>query len=150
MQSEVARLYEKLKSVDYRHFYDVGSEFYLYFFCNASREIIPFVNAYLMVAGWFGISSGSGVWIFYETARQADLSKAIDYLKQTGDQELAAVMEMGLHDYQNTVSTEINYFPDAWMAESEKIDAWIRIHAEWLEQWLYNALMKHEELILSL
>ncbi len=150
MYPDIRAMFEKLKAADASRFYEFEADFFRYFYADAEKTAEPFVNAFLTVSDWFGTSERSGVWTFYEAADPEKVQRAAEYLHQTGDAALAAMLRKGMHDYQNPVYAESLAYPEEWITESEEIDAWIQANRAWLSHWLYQLLLTHEEQILSL
>ena len=150
MSSRIAQLYKRLKLTDSKDFYTIEPDFFLCLSSDSDRASLPCVNAFLTVSAWFGTSERSGVWTFYESANPPDVQKAADYLRAAGETALAAVLESGMHDYQNPVYAEEFSYPEEWMIEAAEIDRWIQKHAAQLQDLLYRLLLEHEDCILNL
>ncbi len=150
MLFDITQLYDRLKAIDHKHFYEIESDFFQCFCYNPETVSLPLINAFLIVSGWFGTSERSGAWTFYEATNPESIQKAVDYLIQSGETELAAVIEKGIHDYQNPQYTEDFEYPEEWITESEEIDVWIKEHDDWLCHWLYDYLLKNENRIIAL
>ena len=150
MHMDIKKLYEKLKSMDDKEFYKIESDFFIYLYSDPNKSSLPFVNTFLIVSSWFGTSMRSGVWTFYETANEQNVKNAVDYLKQTGETELAAIIEKGIHDYQNPIYSENFDYPEKWISEADEIDDWITEQESRLSNWLYNFLIANEDKIISL
>ena len=150
MLTNIKLLYDKLKSITSLDFYTLESDFFIFLYSLPNKTDYPFINAFLIVSSWFGTSERSGVWTFYEATPQSDIQKAVVYLKQHNDTELAYIIESGIHDYQNPVYLNDFEYPEEWISESEEIDKWIDEHRDWLCQWLYNFLIANEKIIVDL
>lgn len=150
MLYDIAQLYQRLKTLDYKHFFEIESDFFQCFCSDAETTENPMVNAFLIVSSWFGTSERSGVWTFYEATSPANVEKAVNYLLQVGETELAAVISKGMHDYQNPQYADNFDYPEEWITESEEIDAWISKHYDWLCHWLYDYLIANENKIIKL
>lgn len=146
----IQKLYEKLKSMDYKEYYEIESDFFPYLYANSKIRELSDINAFLIVSSWFGTSERSGVWTFYEATAQSNVQRAVDYLNQVGDSELAAIIERGIHDYQNPIYSGNFEYPEEWIDESNEIDDWIIEHSDWLWHWLYDFLIVNENRIIAL
>ena len=150
MLFDITQLYDRLKAIDHKHFYEIESVFFQCFCSNPETVSLPLINAFLIVSSWFGTSERSGAWTFYEATNPESIQKAVDYLIQSGETELTAVIKKGIHDYQNPQYAEDFEYPEEWITESEEIDAWITEHDDWLCHWLYDYLLRNENKIIAL
>lgn len=146
----ISYLYKKLESLTYRDFFEVESDFFIYLTSISKDKSISYINTFLIVSNWMGTSERSGVWVFYESTNISMIQDAVSYLKAQEDNELACMLEKGIHDYQNPIYFENFNYPDEWITESEQIDDWISDHTDWLRRWLYTFLMEKKEQIIAL
>lgn len=116
-------LYRRLEETDRRDFYLLEPEFCreLYYHIPADKRP-PCVTAFLTVVNWFAMSQRSGVWTFYESASPQEIQLTLKVLEQRGDDELAAMLRYGAHDYQNSQYAGNWNDPDQWIDESQIID----------------------------
>ena len=147
MLKNIHFLYQKLELSDYKNFFSIETDFFLYLSDYAS---IQFINAYLIVSDWFGTSQRSGVWTFYEATEINRIQNAISFLSSLNENTLSDMLEKGIHDYQNPIYSENYDYPDEWIDESEEIDNWISEHEDWLWNWLYTFLLSNKNPILNL
>ena len=148
---ELRRLYENLKMQGLKQFYALESEFSLLFYNKFPTEPRPeCVTVYFTISNWFGNLVRGGVWTFYESYPFSEIQTTIEFLKQTGEAELAEMLALGAHDYQNPKYVGNFEYPKEWITESEKIDEWIFAHEEWLYEWEYSFLLKNKEMLLEL
>lgn len=146
----ISYLYKKLESLTYRDFFEVESDFFIYLTSISKDKSISYINTFLIVSNWMGTSERSGVWVFYESTNISMIQDAVLYLKAQEDNELACMLEKGIHDYQNPIYFGNFNYPDEWITESEQIDDWISNHTAWLRRWLYTFLMEKKEQIIAL
>ncbi len=146
MNSELERLYEKLKRISYSDLYKVEADFCTYFYTKSESNSDPYINAFLIVSNWRATSVRSGVWTFYEATNQSDIEKAVEFLQQEYE-ELSAMIKKGIHDYQNPAYAESFEYPEEWIEESDEIDDWIEVHEEQIDKWLYDSLIVNEKLL---
>lgn len=147
---DIKYLYKELEKLNYKEFYKVEADFYMFLLEVEKREHSTLINTFLIVSNWFGTSLRSGVWTFYEATKKIQIQKTVLYLKEHNDIELAEIIEKGIFDYENPIYAENFDYPSEWMVESEKIDKWISNHIDWLRNWLYNFLLKNKEYIVAL
>ena len=146
----ISDLYKRLESLSYSDFFEVESDFFTYLSSISKDQSIPCINTFLIVSNWMGTSERSGVWVFYESTNISLIQEAVLYLKAQEDNELACMLEKGIHDYQNPIYSENYNYPDEWITESEQIDDWISDHPDWLRRWLYTFLLDNKEQIIVL
>ena len=82
MLFDITQLYDRLKAIDYKHFYEIESDFFQCFCSNPETVSLPLINAFLIASSWFGTSERSGAWTFYEATNPERIQKAVDYLIQ--------------------------------------------------------------------
>ena len=138
-----------LEKNSYQEFYKVESEFYLLLSKAADNDILPCIITFLTVSSWFGTSQRGGVWSFYEVANPEDIKITVEYLKQTKEYQIAQMLQMGVHDYQNPIYQDNFDYPSQWIKESEEIDNWIAQHEELLWKWEYKLLLDNRDSIVS-
>ena len=138
-------LYQKLLKLDYKDFYEVETEFFLGLYNAFSENQLPWITAFLTISTWVGISQRSGVWTFYEVRNVQEMKTVVQYLRMSGDNELADIFEKGIHDYQNPQYVKKYDYPEEWLEEAEEIDLWISEHEDWLWKWKYNILVVNEK-----
>lgn len=147
---ELERLYQQLAELESDDFYQIESDF-----CQVLSEDLPetgrpaCVIAFLVITDWFAKSQGSGVWTFYEAGDPEEIETALQFLKESENQELADIFAYGIHDYQNPKYAEQFDYPEEWIEESDKIDDWIEENEAWLNAWQRNLLLENRELICS-
>ncbi len=141
-------LYKKLEEMDYKDFYMIEADFFLYLY-QISYEKLPCIKAYLIISSWFGTSLRSGVWIFYEATNPKEIADMVAYLKKQEENELASFLEKGIHDYHNPIYAEKLEYPNEWIEEANLIDEWIWRHEDWLWNWLYCFLSSNKDLIMN-
>ena len=142
-------LYEQLMNTEIDNFYIVEEAFFLKF-CYITEEKRPnCVIAFMTISNWLGGALRSGVWTYYEVAEPSDIQITLQFLNQTGEQELASIFAYGVHDYQNPKYADCGY-PQTWIDESEEIDKWIFKHEDFLYRWEQTLLLDNKELICSL
>lgn len=146
--NDLNKLFQKLLGMDYKNMYEMEAEFFLALYYGFSENRLLWINAFLTISSWFGISMRSGVWTFYETANVQEITDTLQYLKLNNENELAAIFEKGIHDYQNPKYAENYNYPEEWIKESEQIDEWISVHEDWLWKWEYNLLVMNKDSIL--
>ena len=66
MLFDITQLYDRLKAIDHKHFYEIEADFFQCFCSNPVTASLPLINAFLIVSSWFGTSERSGVWTFCE------------------------------------------------------------------------------------
>ncbi|MBO4807537.1 MAG: hypothetical protein J5537_00740 [Lachnospiraceae bacterium] len=150
MYLNIKQLFARLKQVLYKDAYDVEADFYMLFYRSEGIKNIPEINAFMIVSGWLGTAQRGGAWTFYEATDKEDIKKAVEYLKETCEEEMAAVIEKGIHDYDDPKYQGNWDYPEEWIEEADEIDAWINEHEEWIMQWIYNFLIDNEERISEL
>ncbi len=138
-------LYKKIELLSNKDFFKFETDFYIYL---SKYKEIPFANAFLIISSWFGTSERNGVWTFYEATEKAEIQKAVLYLKEHKETELANIIEKGIHDYQNPIYENCDY-PDEWLEEAEEIDNWIQNNRDWLLKWLYTFILNNKEQIIG-
>lgn len=148
--SDIERLYQQLLSIGDQAFYQIEADFCCVLYYGIPEESRPpCVTAFLTVADWFAKSERSGVWTFYEAANPKDIELTAKFLEGTGNRDFASIFRYGIHDYQNTRYAGNYAYPDEWIGESEKIDAWIEQHSNWLYAWERTLLIENQTLICS-
>uniref|UniRef100_UPI00405719BF hypothetical protein n=1 Tax=Agathobacter sp. TaxID=2021311 RepID=UPI00405719BF len=78
------------------------------------------------------------------------MESTIQYLKESGDDELASVFAKGIHDYQNPKYAKNYDYPKEWLEEAKEIDEWISEQEDWLWKWEYDILIKNRDSILKI
>lgn len=147
----IEKLYQQIPEIDNHEFYLLEPEFCreLYYHISADKRPLC-VTAFLTILNWFAMSQRSGVWTFYESTSPEDIELTLQFLTQTGDEELASIFSYGAHDYQNPKYAGNWNYPDEWIEEAEEIDDWISDHEDWLYMWERKLLMDNKKLICSL
>ena len=102
----------------------------------------PKERAYLMVSEWIDYAERTIVLEFYEFTPEERVREAVSYLSDTGETEIAEMMEKGIHDYHNPKYTDMCDYPEEWVDDCFEIDEWIlknkeRLH-KWLDEYLKN------------
>lgn len=97
--NDLNKLFQKLLGMDYKNMYEMEAEFFLALYYGFSENRLLWINAFLTISSWFGISMRSGVWTFYETANVQEITDTLQYLKLNNEDELVAIFEKGIHDY---------------------------------------------------
>ena len=147
----IEKLYQQIPEVDNNEFYLLEPEFCEELYYHISIDKRPLcVTAFLTIVNWFAMSQRSGVWTFYEATSPQDIELTIQFLEQSGDDELASIFRYGAHDYQNPKYDGNWNYPDEWIEEARKIDDWISSHESWLFMWERKLLNDNKELICSL
>lgn len=147
---DIAKLYEALAATWDRDFQRIEAEFFMMLQNIPDSKKTDAVVTFLTISNWKGTSLRSGVWTFYESARQRDLQITSAYLTNDGQIELAEVFSRGIHDYQNPVYAENFDYPSEWMDEADEIDHWISTHEHWLDAWMCNLLLKSKDTVIEL
>lgn len=146
----IEKLYQQIPKVDISEFYLLEHEFCRELYYHISVEQRPLcVTAFLTILNWFAVSQRSGVWTFYESTSPKDIELTLQFLAQTGDEELACVFQYGAHDYQNPKYDGNWDYPSEWIEEAGKIDDWISGHEVWLYMWERKLLVDNKKEILS-
>lgn len=151
MNNRMETLYRKLSTIDDQELYSIEAEF-----CAALHYGIPAkkkpmcVTAFLTISNWFATSQRSGAWTFYEATPQKDIELTLQYLNNTGDDELASIFRCGVHDYQNPIYADNFNYPEEWFNEANEIDAWIEKHKNLLYEWERRLLTDNRELFCRL
>lgn len=143
-------LYKKLEEISYKDFYMIETDFFLYLSDIPYTKRLPCVKAFLIVSSWFGTSQRSGVWTFYEATNPEEIADTVDYLESQEENELANLLEKGMHDYHNPIYAEKFDYPNEWIEESKQIDEWIWGHEDELWNWLYRLLSDNKDLIMNM
>ncbi len=150
--NELKQLYQKLLKIDDKDMYKLETDFFMILYNDYFENIengLPWVTAFLTISTWFGTSMRSGSWTFYEVGNMQQIESTLQYLKSSGDDELASIFAKGIHDYQNSVYAENYNYPETWLEESVEIDEWIWEHEDWLWKWEYDILIKNRDSILN-
>ncbi|WRS28486.1 hypothetical protein U6B65_04970 [Oscillospiraceae bacterium MB08-C2-2] len=146
----IEQLYQKLSNIDIIEFWRVEADFAGALWRMPKKPLRAI--AYLTIVNWLAMSVRQGVWTFYEAEGKDsnNIQSTVQYLKQSGEQELADIFVYGLHDYHNSQhgygENQILY-PEEWIEEALKIDNWISAHEEWLYQWERDLLIKNKDLL---
>ena len=147
----IEKLYQPVSENDDDELYLIESEFCHELYYNISVEKRPLcVSAFLTIVNWFAMSLRNGVWTFYEATAPIDIEQTLQFLAQSGDDELAAIFRYGVHDYQNPKYYGNWNYPEEWIEEAEEIDEWVWDHEDWLFMWEKRLLIQYKELICSL
>lgn len=146
---DLTHLYQKLLEIDYKNMYEIESDFFMKLYYDFSEKQLPWITAFLTISTWFGTSMRSGVWTFYEVGNIQEMKTTIQYLRIGGDNELADIFEMGMHDYQNPQYAKNYDYPEEWLEEADEIDEWISEHEDWLWKWEYDILIMNRDSILD-
>ena len=143
-------LYKKLEEITYEDFYMIEADFFLLLSDISYEKRIPCVKAFLIISSWFGTSQRSGVWTFYEATNPKEIADVVDYLKSLEENELANLLEKGMHDYHSPIYAGNFDYPDEWIEESKLIDEWLWGHEAELWNWLYCLLSNNKDLIIHI
>lgn len=142
--------YERLSNIKLEDFYLVETDFFIALSSVPMQKRPICVTTFLVISNWTGTSLRSGVWTFYEIYNAEEIKSAICYLKENNIGEMAEVLALGVHDYQNPKYAENFDYPEEWIEESEKIDSWISENQKYIIEWKRRLLMDNRELICSL
>lgn len=93
-------------------------------------------KAYYIVYEWINTSEKTIVLEFYEFLPEKWIRETVAYLSDTGESEIAEMMEKGIHDYHNPKYTDMCDYPEEWVDDCFEIDDWITKNKERLHQWL--------------
>ena len=143
-------LYERLSNINTEDFYLIESDYFINLSAIPMEKRSACVTAFLTISNWNGASFRSGVWTFYEVCNIEEIEIALQYLKESGAEEMAEVLALGMHDYQNPKYAENFDYPEEWIEKSEKIDSWISDNQKYIIEWERRLLMDNRELICSL
>lgn len=143
------QMYQKLLEMDYKDMYEIEADFFMKLYHDFSENRLPWVTAFLTISTWFGTSMRSGVWTFYEVGNIQEMKATTQYLRISGDNELANIFEKGMHDYQNPKYAKNCDYPEEWLEEADEIDEWISKHEDWLWKWKYDILVMNRDSILN-
>lgn len=146
----LGKIYEQLLNTDEEDFYLIESEFFIALSFMPVEKRPVCVTAFLVISNWCGTSLRSGVWTFYEVCNVEEIEIALQYLKESGAEEIAGVLASGIHDYQNPKYTENFDYPEEWIEEADEIDSWINDNHKCIMEWEHKLLMDNRELICSL
>ena len=102
----------------------------------------PKERAHLMVSEWIEYAEKTIVLEFYEFTPEEWVNEAVAYLYDTGESEIAEMMEKGIHDYHNPKYTDMCDYPEEWVDDCFEIDEWILKNKERLHKWLDEYLNK--------
>lgn len=144
------KIYERLFDINKEDFFLIEADFFTVLSTIPIEKKTACVTAFLVISNWSGTSLRSGVWTFYEVCNVEEIEVALQYLKQSGAEEMATVFASGIHDYQNPRYAENFDYPEEWIEESDKIDSWINDNQQYIIEWKYKLLMDNRELICSL
>lgn len=147
--NDLNQLYQKLLEMNYKDMYEIEAEFFMKLYYDFSEERLPWITAFLTISTWFGTSTRSGVWTFYEVGNNQEMKTTIQYLRMRGDNKLADIFEKGIHDYQNPKYSPNYDYPEEWLEEADEIDKWISKHEDWLWKWEYDILIMNRDNILN-
>ena len=147
---DISILFNNLEKIDYQELYKMETDIFLSLDCIPDETRPPCVNAFLIISSWFGTSQRSGVWTFYEATKAEKIYSVLQFLKENGDNELAQILEKGMHDYQNPVYAENFDYPEEWIKEADEIDKWIMEHEDWLWKWKYKLLIDNKECLTAI
>ena len=142
------KLYEKLKRVDYDESEEILTEFCRYFHKHHMKSQME-VKTFCMVSDWVDTSTKTLVIEFYEFDKNNFAKDAVNHLNSLGENELAAMINKGIHDYRNSQYSDMCDYPEEWVNDCIAIDRWIREHKKQLMQSLYNFLIENEDKIVS-
>lgn len=143
----IEQLYQQLPDISDPEFYRLEPEFCSEFYRFQGENMPLCVTAFLTVANWSAASVRSGAWTFYEAARPEDVDMTLKFLEQTGNDPLAGIFRLGIHDYQNPKYAGNCDYPEEWMEEADQIDAWVATHEDWLYGWEKKLLNDNREQI---
>ena len=143
-------LYNQLLSTADEDFYLIETDFFTALASIPTEKRPVCVTAFLAISNWCGTSLRSGVWTFYEVCNVEEIESVHQYLKENGAEEMATVLALGIHDYQNPKYAENLDYPEEWIEEADKIDLWINDNHKCIVEWEFKLLMDNRELICSL
>lgn len=142
---DLNQLYQKLLEMDHKDMYRMEADFFTKLYYDFSEKRLPWITAFLTISTWFGTSMRSGVWTFYEVGNIQEMKITAQYLRVSGNKELADIFEQGIHDYQSPEYANNYEYPKEWLEEADKIDEWISEHEDSLWKWEYDILVMNLE-----
>lgn len=142
-------LYQKLLETDYKGLDKLEADFLMKLYVDFSENPLPWITSFLTISNWLASSLRSGVWTFYEVWNLQQMRITVEYLRETGEEELADIFEKGIHDYQNPQYAQNYDYPEEWLEEASGIDDWIWQHQDDLQKWEYNTLIINKDSILG-
>lgn len=110
------------------------------FFCEHFEEIEDqSILAYIQIYSWQFQSYHEGVSTyytnFYGNSDYNTIQKTADYLKMSTYNELSKWYSLGVHDYSSYINEK---YPDEWVAETERIDEWIRCNEQMIFEFMIH------------
>jgi len=88
----IEKFYQQISKVDNSEFYLMEPDFCKELYYHIPIDKRPLcVTAFLTILNWFAVSQRSGVWTFYESTSSNDIELTLQFLLQTGDEELASI-----------------------------------------------------------